>query len=241
MFPAVPAPERRRPALLVLISLSLFWAARALSVRHPVPRLPSYGRPPVEERAVADLACVLMGLRRFGADLAYIQLLQYIMTPAGELDAGYAELIHPKDSGRDRTFEYALRVIQMDPDFRYAYHFSSALLAFHLKRYDEALAVLEKGMAREPSYWGYRLYAGAIGFQSREETSKVTALLEEAVRRPDCPTMVMNILAFLYEGQGNFARAIELYLEIAEHSRDAAYARKARNRLEKLRVRLELP
>lgn len=245
----------------ITAALVLCAAAQSLSA---VPRaaLPVFQRPVMDEYAAADLSFVLAGLRRFGADMAFIQLLQYYGTPEDEADAPRRAGHKPKEEKKDehghvyihmggegqadlhphirltsyaRLLDYARRTVSLDPYFHYATLFSAGALAFNLNRPDQALELLQDGMRRDPSFWRFRLYAGAIAFRQSAEIDKAVQLLEEALRYPDCPSMVANILANIHKKQGNYRRAAEIYLQIIRTSHDREYVSLAREKLEQLR------
>jgi len=224
----------------------LFLAAQTLSAFFYEPKLPTFEHPVLESQAVLDECLVLLGLRRFGGDLAFIQMLQYIQTPIIETDEYRLEKMnHPLESDpvlrqNDKTFEYTLRCASLDPYFHSATLFGSALLAFHNAQPDQALQLLEQGLKQDPTYWQFRLYATAIGYHRAEKMEKAIRLLEEALLYPDCPTMVKNILAFTHRKQGNLKRALEIYIDIAETSREENYVKIAQKNIQELRGDLHL-
>ena len=56
----------------------LLTAARA--VLPSIPSYPPYGHPPLARFSLQDMTFVLLGMRRLGADVAFMQLLQYYGT-----------------------------------------------------------------------------------------------------------------------------------------------------------------
>jgi tetratricopeptide (TPR) repeat protein len=242
-------PVRRVGVVWLAAAAALFWAAgRLASV--PYAALPRFERPAMEETAVTDMSLALAGARRFGADLAFIQMLQYYAEPTEGAPpaAGGAEVhVHDAREGHSdvdptarlavfpRLREHILRAAALDPYFHYAYLFGAGALAFNLNRSDEALDLLRRGSAADPRFWRYRLYAGAIAYRNSAEPEKVVALLEEAMRYPDCPTMLMNILANLHKKRGDYRRAAEIYEQIVAASRDDGYVQLAVLKLEGLR------
>jgi tetratricopeptide (TPR) repeat protein len=205
----------------------------------------------IEQYALTDASVVLSGLRRLGADLAFIQLLQYYSSEVTEeehremVEEGHWHMgtegnadLHPnvRLSNYPKLISYALRAASLDPYFHYNFIFTAGALAFNLNRDDEALTLLSEGARWEPNFWQYRLYAGAIGFRKSNSIDKVVALLEEAIKDPDCPSMVENILANIYKRQGNYQRAAEIYALMIQTSRDPAYVGTAKQKLDELRA-----
>ena len=214
--------------------------------------LPPFHRPVMEPYALTDMGFALLGLRRWGADAAFIQWLQYYASdykgekagPEAHADGdGHIHMgaestadLHPEVrlDFYPRFLDHGRRTVSLDPYFHYAYIFGAVALAFNLNRADEALALLNEGVRRDPTYWRFRLYAGAIAYRKSQEVEKVIALLEEALRYPDCPSMVQNILANIYKRRGNFRRAAEIYRHILMTSRDGEAVSMARRELEEL-------
>src|SRR5258708_6888814 len=95
--------------------------------------VPVLDHQPLESHGVMDLSFVGMGIRRLGSDIAFIQYLQYIMTPRHERLSENIFMKSPEKE--DRTFDYTLRMIEIDPYNHYAYLLGSGLLAFELEKY----------------------------------------------------------------------------------------------------------
>ncbi len=203
----------------------------------------------METFAAQDMAAVLNGSRRLGADLAFIQLLLYYgsMENARRGAPSPAPLPHedPENHGKHghvhmgeeaqadvenrrlgdfpHLKDYTLRVGDLDPYFHYAYLFGAGALGFNLNRVDQALDVLRDGAGGDPHFWRYRLYAGALAYRKAEDVQKVIPLLEEAIKDPECPSMLKNILANIHRREGNVKRAAEIFIELATSSRDNEY------------------
>ncbi|MGQ0645788.1 MAG: tetratricopeptide repeat protein [Elusimicrobiota bacterium] len=244
--------RRVHPAAGWLCASAVFLAAaQGFSALRSEPHLPVFERPVLEEHALMDVSLVLAGLRRFGGDLAFIQMLQYYSSaqvhdegPDGHEKKEYhlnlgseaAADLHPhvRLDNYPRLFSHFTRIVSLDPYFQYAYLFGGGALAFNLNRNDEAVALLEKGMQMDPANWQLRLYAGAVAFRKADQMEKVIALLEDAIQHPDCPSMVENILANIYRKRGDIRRAAEVYLHMLETSRDESYRSTARQKLKEL-------
>jgi tetratricopeptide (TPR) repeat protein len=235
-----------------VLAVALLAAAQGLAARRAA-LLPLFGRPVLEDYALSDVGAVSFGLRRMGADLAFIQLLQYYASTEwigpheghepeageeaapGQVNEGSADL-HPRLRlvNFSKLREHILRIGALDPYFHYAFLFGAGALAFNLNRPDEAFEVLRTGAAADPEFWRYRLYAGAIAFRESAQIEKVIPLLEEAARDPDCPTMLMNILANIYRKIGAYDRAADVFQRIIANSRDEGYVSLARQKLKAL-------
>lgn len=241
---------------------AVFLALSAIVGAARFPGLPPFGAPSLGRYALQDTTFVSLGLRRLGADLALIQLLQYYGTASNE------DPRHPLDPPRWRRAEppalpeghtaedghdhhghfaedhragafpylnlYAIRAGQLDPFFHYIYLFAGGALAFNLNRDAEALDVLAEGVKNDPTFWRYRLYIGAIGFSKAQDVRRAVPLLEEAMKYDDCPTLLKNILGNIYKQGKDYRNAARVFLNILETSRDPGYAETARRKLREM-------
>jgi len=92
-------------------------------------------------------------------------------------------------------------------------------------------------MKVDPKYWRYRQYAAAISYKDANQTEKVIQLLEEAIKDPEVPTMIKNILSNFHYERGNILRTVELLEDIVANSRDQFYVNKARIKLSEIELR----
>lgn len=128
----------------------------------------------VPQFIVLDMSAVVTGLRRVGADIAWIQLLQYYGTHESPVDSevgpdfsinmtkylvgipfhrskddgAYVDEYQPQLEGgvyKD-LLKYCYRVVELDPFFSYVYIYGAGALAWNLKRPDEALKLLRTGI-----------------------------------------------------------------------------------------------
>ncbi|MGA2091112.1 MAG: hypothetical protein ABSH12_06595 [Endomicrobiales bacterium] len=125
---------------------------------------------------VVDFASVVFGVRRLGADIAWIQLLQYYGSPEVPLDRDrefqlswdmtkflfgiplekecstpgcHDEHYEPEiEGGIYPAFgTYCSRITALDPYYYYAYLYGAGALAWNLNRPEEALNILEHGLS----------------------------------------------------------------------------------------------
>lgn len=224
--------------------LAASWAVASLGPPTALPPLESL---PIPEYAVQDAGMALAGLRRVGGDAAFIEMLQYLAGSDG-VDAGHDhDHEHGEGTGDShsgwlpKTYPLSLRIAVVSPYFHGAHLFTAGALGFVLDRPAEAFALLERVSRLDPSFWRYRLYMGAIGYQREESPDKVIKSLEEALKYPDCPSILQNILANLHKKKGNFGRAAEIYAFTAATSRDPGEAASALRQLERLRAEGKVP
>lgn len=197
----------------------------------------SYEKPLASEGGFRDLAGLLFGMRRLTADLACISILQYY--GAHEAQGGEEES-HDFAGGRYPALKkMVLRAIRLDPSLHYATLYGAGALAFNLDRPDEALEILEEGIRENPTYWRYRLYVGAIVYKRKGQFDHMTALLEDAILYPDCPTMIKSILGNIYNARKDYAKALRVWIDILEsENSDAWYRAQAERHVEDLRKNL---
>lgn len=222
----------------LVFSAALFAAAAAIPAGGGLPAMKGF---PLPVYAVQDVSMAMAGVRRFGGDLAFIELLQYLSSRAG-VEPGHDEA-HDHEDGHEhshaawfpQTLPYALRVLSLSPYFHTAHLFSAGTLGFVLDRPGDALALLQAAARIDPTFWRYSLYAGAIAYRRDEAPDKVIALLEEALKYPDCPGMLQNILAKLHKKAGRFTRAADIYAFTISTSKDPNAVSNAVLQLERMR------
>ena len=191
--------------------------------------------PPVTEMVVTehyltDLGAFFLGSHRVAADLAYIQLLQYYGSPESRgAEARGDEDNHDPHDGHDHTHhdhadpfafgggdyprlgELGRRLLRLDPFFHAAILEIGGALAYNLRKPDEALDYLREAIERDPGFHRYRLYVAAILFKEAGEEKKMIGVLEEAIKYPDCPALLENILGNLLKKFGRDADAARVY------------------------------
>ena len=202
------------------------------------------------DTAVETVSLLGLGMRRLSADLGLIRMLVYYGSPeSGDQEGHYhqhdehghevLDPLHPERSwGGGRYPELgprAMRILDIDPSLSYAALYASGALAFNLNRPQEALAVLEYALKRDPKNFQYHAYIGAIGFHKNGDMASVVRILKPMLDSPDCPTMIKSMMAFLYKKLGLKEKAVRLYQDILETSRDLGYRKTAERMLQELR------
>ncbi len=164
----------------------------ALSARPEGPRIAS------TVRAAAELT----GMRVVVGHAFWFRVIQYY-GDSGNSRERYAKL-----------FPYCNLTADLNPYYVPLYAFGAAPLAFHLKRPDEAVQLLHRGIEANPGATRLKLMLAAVGFQNRSEWDKVIPLLEAQIMAGDAPTMLVNILANTYKSAGRHQDAIRLWRHI---------------------------
>jgi hypothetical protein len=181
-----------------------------------------------QRHGLQDVGLVTAGFRSLAADLAWIQLLQYVgggFLPGEDTTRGYAEL-------KPMT----LRVTRIDPYARHAYLYSASMLAFfhNFQRPQEAMDLLVEGIRANPKYWPLRSMAAAIGFQQTAEFNRMAQALEDSIQSPDCPAVVKSILANGYKAHERYADAIRVWHIVLEDPQATAYHHRAEGEIQAL-------
>lgn len=195
----------------------------------------SYEKPLASSGGFRDLTMLLFGARRLASDIAWISVLQYYGTHESEENED-----HPHDFGGGKynsLKRLVLRVIRLDPSNHYATLYGAGALAFNLNRPEEAIYLLEEGISKFPQYWKYQLYLGAILYKQKGKFESMLHLLEDAVKDPECPTLVKSILANIYRSNGNYLRSLEIWIEIYE-GKESSSREKAAHQIEELKKKL---
>ncbi len=193
----------------------------------------------IKEATFVNFWGVLLGLRRLSADLAWIDVLQYYGTHFEEDE--HEDGKHHHEGHRHiqwgeykELLSHCQVVIRLDPYFKYAYLYGAGALAFNHERFDQAIELLEEGVANNPEYWRFHLYLGAIVARQKGEYQKVIPLLEQVVFAPETPMMLRSILAQIYEKQGNYHKARLVWEYILSTATEEHYIKRAKSHLEKL-------
>ncbi|MCX5794736.1 MAG: hypothetical protein NTY77_04500 [Elusimicrobia bacterium] len=218
----------------------------AASLRlHPAPWPLRQGLGP--DSALETAGLVSLGMRRLAADLGLVRLLIYYGTaedgePEDEAQHhSHLGPAHPELSlGGGRYPELgprALRILDADPAFSYAALLAAGSLAFNLHRPEEALRVLDYALSRDPRNSQFHAYVAAIGFHRHGDAKGVISRLEPVLGAADCPVMIKHLVAYLYAEAGQRRKALALYREIRETSKDAGYRRMAEAALGRLEDR----
>ncbi len=138
------------------------------------------------------------------------------------------------------VYNMALRVVRLDPHFKYAYLFAGGALAWNYERVDEALAIFREGISHNPDYWQFHLYVSAIMYKQNLKDDEMLALLEQAIRDRNAPNMVRVIVANNYEKRGRTADALRVWLDIVE-TKDPMYLEKGLEKIDRFSSALGSP
>lgn len=220
------------------LALAAFAAAAGLSAAlearspRPAPALAELEPTPF---AFRDSVLAAAGMRAMAADLAWVQLLQYM---AGNLP----EIADRPGRRHDRVLELSRRVFRLDPSFRRAVLYGASVLAWfeEVDRPEEAALLLEEGIRRVPEEPLFKLYLAALAFKRSGQDERMVALLERAFDDPTTPSTMKAILASLYARRGDDEKALATWQRVLANPLDASEHPRARERSAALREKLRL-
>ena len=174
---------------------------------------------PHSYRKFDQIMGVSFGYRSLLADFEYINFLQYYGNKKNAAD-------HFKD-----LLNYIEDMTDADPHFTFAYTYGSAILAFNLHRYDEAVRVIEKGLKFNPEFWRLRLYMGAIIYIRKGDMKNYVSLLEDALKYKDHPSMIESLLGNIYELYKPADEAAKFWVWVYRNTKDRDVRKHAYERL----------
>lgn len=162
-----------------------------------------------------------LGFRALMADFEYIYFLQYYGNPEN-IKTRYKELYSIFDS-----------ITDIDPNFIFTYTYGGAILAFdrNIKRYNEAISLINKGLKYNPTFWKLRLYLGAIVYKEVEDKEKYVSFLEEALKFDDHPAIIERILGHIYEQYKSPDEVVLYWIKIYKITKDKETRQHAYNKI----------
>ncbi len=211
-----------------------------------------------------------LGMRRLGAAVVWMQALQYY----GDRDP---EEVPPEFQRRPaegfsllypQLKYYWQQVIRIDPLFIEAYLTGPVTLGWNLKRYDEALELIDEGIRtleetrrevgrkglievtrRHPLITGsgdyidellWKLYTlkTVLVYLDDENFPRAQSALEELLDRKDAPEVIKVMLAQIYARNGFYGESLSLWKELYDTTPDMDLRRSAERNIERLRALL---
>lgn len=202
-------------------------AALALGVQPALDRdarpFPPLSELPTTPYTLQDAALASAGLRAAGADLAWVQLLQY---SAGDVPG----LIDPPGRPFAHIVPMCQRIVRLDPSFSRAYLYGAGVLGWfkNVQRPDDAVALLQEGMRNDPGQPMFAEYIAALAYQKRGDTARMLDILVPLADDPRSPILMKDILANIYKSRGEYAKSLAIWeaiLDDDEASREWPRAR----------------
>jgi tetratricopeptide (TPR) repeat protein len=204
----------------------------------------SYDEPLGAEGGYRDFAGVLSGMRRLTAEVAWLAILQYYGSHEFAEEPGGGEHHHTFGGGDYRSIKrLTLRIMRLDPSMHYGVLYGAGALGWNLDRPQEAMEILEEAAQRNPTYWQYHLYIEALVYKQKGELDGMIVRLEAiyARYRNDCPTMFKSVLAGIHKDRRHYKRALEIWIDIAETTKDPGYIEMSKKQIPDLCQKLGIP
>lgn len=131
------------------------------------------------------------------------------------------------EHGIDYFRELTNRVVELDPQFVDAYRFGSMVLADDLDQFDEAVALLEKGMENVPGNWQLPFDVGFLEYTIRLDDAAAARWFLRAAEMPGAPEMTRRFAAFVSSRAGDLEKSYVLWRYVSETSENPDMRKKA--------------
>jgi tetratricopeptide (TPR) repeat protein len=163
-------------------------------------------RPPIDELLYYPSGLLVrqasLGYESAAADAAWLRGIQY-----------YGE--HRLTDQKYEMIGHVMSIVtDLDPRFLQPYIFGGLVLAQELKRTDEGLALLEKGLRANPDSWLLAFETGFIHYVCRHDYEAAARYFVRASRLPNHPEYVDRFAAFASQKSGNAGMAILLWKRV---------------------------
>ena len=157
-----------------------------------------------------------LGYNAMAADLMWIRATQYFGEEL-ERRRNARQAGTFKESEERYKFLYPIleRTVSLDPQFMDAYRFGGLLLTV-VKRYDDAIALYEKGYAANPDRWEMPHDLGRLYFLDLKDNEKALHWWKIANDLPGRPQYIPRFVPRLYMQTGQKEIAIQLWLEMLD-------------------------
>ncbi len=192
-----------------------------LTLQARTPSSPSgQDRPLILPRA-AVLRPLLLGFHPLAADLYWLRTVQY-----------FGDRVQ---TGQQPVNLYALvdLVTSLDSHFVEAYQLGGLFLDI-AKRYPEAIAIYEKGIAANPQRWELPYDLGRLYYLDLKDDAAALRWWEIAERQPGRPPYLARFIARLYARTGQLETALELWQDMYERSSNDWVRETAKREMDKI-------
>ena len=143
------------------------------------------------------LRLAVLGYRQVVADLIWLQAVQHIGARK-DTQQGYSWTYHAVDV-----------VTDLDPSFIAVYQAAGLFLGVLVGHHTEALAILEKGMQRNPKAWQLPFFAGYISYYELCDSSAAGRYFRIAAQVPGSPDYLPRLASRMTAVSGQYAAAME--------------------------------
>ncbi|MFC1521946.1 tetratricopeptide repeat protein [Elusimicrobiota bacterium] len=236
-------------AVLFLV-FQIAFSGQSLKVYQRIPPFIELTGESIKITHTIDIALVSSGLRLLMADIGMIRMLIYYGTHLRHQHSdhnrnGHQDEEHEdwhKISGLKPTGMYTdllsltKHTLSLDPFFRHAILYGTGSLAFNEKREYEATAIIKEAMEIDKTCWSYPMMLSAITYKQMGDHLHLLESLEKVRKRPECPSMLKNILANIYLKLHKYNEAIGIYEELLSTAEEQEYRDLAERKLAELKM-----
>ena len=168
-----------------------------------------------------------LGYEQLAADLTWFSAVQYY----GGYRKDYHDLAY---------FKGLIEIVtDLDPHFEFPYIFGAVVMSQDMNSTEDAIALLKKGMAQNPTSWRIPFEAGFIYYIDEHEPEMAARYFDLASRMPGGGDRAKRFAAFVYSQAGHAETSIRMWEELIEQT-DEPYMRELAQRyIDKLRAELE--
>jgi tetratricopeptide (TPR) repeat protein len=164
-----------------------------------------------------------LGYRELAADMVWFQAVQYY--------GGY------RISEHDLAYFSGLIdiVTELDPHFVFPYTFGAIVLAQDLGEFDRGIALLRRGMDRNPQVWDFPFEIGFLNYTMKHADDVAGRYFELASRMPGDDDRARRFAAFVYAKGGHVETSMRMWEELERDAEEPYMRDLARHYLERLR------
>jgi len=164
-----------------------------------------------------------LGYRNLVGDIVWFQSVQYF----GDYSMRHHDLAY---------FDGLIQIVnELDPHFLFPYLFGAVVVSQDLGDLDRAVAILKRGMERNPTSWELPFEIGFLNYTVARDRETAARYFELAGRLPGGGDRARRFAAFVYAKAGHTETSIRMWEEVAEHAEEPYMRELAERYLEKLR------
>ena len=220
-----------RRVRLVLVSVALVGLLLATTVQVGIEArsvAASDQRPLLYLPSGKYLRFVALGFDELLADIIYLWSIQYY--GSYHIDDRYDYL--------ERIYDNVIS--ELDPHYLDPYLLGALIMVAEAGRPEMALALLDKGIEKNPNVWLLAFEAGFICYNDLKDFGRAAHYFEIALRAPDVHPLVRRLYAEMYNRAGDKRTSLRVWSDIFESTEDEYVRRVAWNHRHDLQVEIDL-